>query len=166
MFLFANNFEMLLNHHVALRQHSWFCCKNYRFLSEISWKQSYNFCSYVIFCFTQTLSSSFLYTFPSLCGCNHLSELKSRDDIPLLLGGGFDGIYSYLPMQLTDWPPVEVPLLFIGVTHISFDKNQFWHSRKRSIVFKTAISALRRRYSINKDDISRKNFRRRKILSR
>jgi hypothetical protein len=81
--------------------------------------------TYVIFCFTQTLSSSFLYTFPSLCGCNHLSELKSRDDIPLLLGGGFDGIYSYLPMQLTDWPPVEVPLLFIGVTHISFDKNQF-----------------------------------------
>jgi hypothetical protein len=34
-----------------------------------------------------------------------------------------DGIY--LPAQLTDWPLFEVALLFIGLTHISVDKNQF-----------------------------------------
>jgi hypothetical protein len=27
-------------------------------------------------------------------------------------------------MRLTDWPLVEVALLLIGLTHISFDKNQ------------------------------------------
>jgi hypothetical protein len=32
---------------------------------------------------------------------------------------------SYLPMQLTDWPLVEAALLLIGLTQISFDKNQF-----------------------------------------
>jgi hypothetical protein len=36
---------------------------------------------------------------------------------------GLDGIY--LPMQLTDWPLVEVALLLIGLTHISFDKTSF-----------------------------------------
>ncbi len=35
-----------------------------------------------------------------------------------------DGIY-YLPAQLQDWPLAEVALLLIGLTHISFDKNQF-----------------------------------------
>jgi hypothetical protein len=28
-------------------------------------------------------------------------------------------------MQLTDWLRVELALLLIGLTHISFDKNQF-----------------------------------------
>ncbi len=51
------------------------------------------------------------------------TELKSRDDIPLLLGGkssfnGLDGL-------ATDWPLVEVALLLIGLTLFSFDKNQF-----------------------------------------
>ncbi len=55
------------------------------------------------------------------------TELKDRDDIPLLLEGkthfftGLDGIH--LHMQLTYWPLVEVALLLIGLTHISFDKN-------------------------------------------
>jgi hypothetical protein len=34
-----------------------------------------------------------------------------------------DGIY--LPMQLTDWLLVEVALLLIGLTQISFAKNWF-----------------------------------------
>jgi hypothetical protein len=34
-----------------------------------------------------------------------------------------DGIY--LHMQLTVWPLVEVALLLIRLTHISFDENQF-----------------------------------------
>jgi hypothetical protein len=36
---------------------------------------------------------------------------------------GLDGIY--LPKQFTDWPLVEVALVLIGLTHISFNKNQF-----------------------------------------
>jgi hypothetical protein len=49
-----------------------------------------------------------------------LTELKSRDDIPLLLEGkksfltALDGIN--LPTQLTDWPFVELALLLIGLT--------------------------------------------------
>jgi hypothetical protein len=56
-----------------------------------------------------------------------LLELKSRDNIPLFLGGkkqfqtGLDGIYTS-PMQVTDWPLVEVALLLIGLTHASFTK--------------------------------------------
>jgi hypothetical protein len=56
-------------------------------------------------------------------------ELRDRDDIPLLLEGkkwfetGLDGIY--LPMQLPDWLLVEVALLLIGLTKISFVKNWF-----------------------------------------
>ncbi len=46
---------------------------------------------------------------------------------------GLNGIY--LPMQLADWPIIEVAKAFIGLTHISLDRNQFWPSRKRSIVF-------------------------------
>jgi hypothetical protein len=34
-----------------------------------------------------------------------------------------------------------VALLLVGLTRISFDKTQFWPSRKRSIVFQTASSA-------------------------
>jgi hypothetical protein len=51
---------------------------------------------------------------------NLLTELKSRDDIPLLLEGkksfltALDGIY--LPGQLTDWPLVDLALLLIGLT--------------------------------------------------
>jgi len=41
-------------------------------------------------------------------------------------------------MQLTDWLLVEVALLLIGLTQISFAKNWFWPSRKRSAVFCTA----------------------------
>jgi hypothetical protein len=38
-------------------------------------------------------------------------------------------------MQLTVGPLVEVALLLIGLTHISFDKNQLGPFRKRSTVF-------------------------------
>jgi nitrate reductase NapE component len=32
----------------------------------------------------------------------------------------------YIPVQLTDWPLVEVALVgYFGLTHISFDQNQF-----------------------------------------
>ncbi len=34
-------------------------------------------------------------------------------------------------MQLTDWPFVEAALLLIGLTHISFDKNQFWFDKNQ-----------------------------------
>jgi hypothetical protein len=39
------------------------------------------------------------------------------------LATGLDGIY--LPMQLTDWLLVEVALLLIGLTYVTFVKNQF-----------------------------------------
>jgi hypothetical protein len=67
-----------------------------------------------------------------------ITEVKDRDDIPLLLKNkkefktGFDWIY--VPMQLTDWPLVEMALLLIGLTYL-FGKNQLWPSRERSIVF-------------------------------
>ncbi len=47
----------------------------------------------------------------------------------------FEWNLVYLPVQLTDWPFVDVALLLSGLTHISFEKKQFWPSRKRSIVF-------------------------------
>ncbi len=60
--------------------------------------------------------------------CTPLSELKDRDDIPLSLEGwqvvlNWCGWNLYLPKQLTDWSLIEVPLLLIGLTHISLDKN-------------------------------------------
>jgi hypothetical protein len=53
------------------------------------------------------------------------SGTRGRDEIPLSLEGktGLDGIY--LPKQLDDWPLVEVALLLIGLTHISFVKTGF-----------------------------------------
>jgi hypothetical protein len=55
--------------------------------------------------------------------------MKSRDDIPLLLVGksSFKLVLmeSTSPMQLNDWPLVEVALLLICLTHVFFDKNQF-----------------------------------------
>jgi hypothetical protein len=48
-----------------------------------------------------------------------------RDDIPILLEGGFNGIY--FPLQLTDWPLFEVVLLLIGRTKISVTKSSFNH---------------------------------------
>jgi hypothetical protein len=38
-------------------------------------------------------------------------------------GAQLDGIY--LSLELPDWPLVEVALLLIGLTHISFEENQF-----------------------------------------
>jgi hypothetical protein len=47
-----------------------------------------------------------------------------------IIGGGLKVVYTgldgfFLPMQLTDWPLVKVALLLIGLTLISFEKNQF-----------------------------------------
>jgi hypothetical protein len=56
-------------------------------------------------------------------------ELRDRDDIHYCwrekgsFKTGLDGIY--LPMQLAGWLLVEVALLLIGLTKISFVKNWF-----------------------------------------
>ncbi len=44
-----------------------------------------------------------------------------------------------LPPHSTHW--LVTRLSDVALTHISFDKNQLWPSRKRSIVFQTASSA-------------------------
>jgi hypothetical protein len=49
-------------------------------------------------------------------------------------------------MLLTYWQLVELALLLIGLTHISFDKNLFLPSWKRSTLFR--LQALRR-YDMN-----------------
>jgi hypothetical protein len=60
---------------------------------------------------------------------NPVSELRDRDDIPLLLEVKklfkLVWVESTFPMQLTDWLLVEVALLLIGLTQISFVKNWF-----------------------------------------
>jgi hypothetical protein len=46
------------------------------------------------------------------------------------MDSGSNGIY--LPMQLTDWLLVEVALLLVGLSKISFVKNWFRPSGKKS----------------------------------
>jgi hypothetical protein len=50
-------------------------------------------------------------------------------------------------MQITEWLLVELALLFIGLTQMSFAKNWFLTSRKRSIVFKTISFGLHEQQS-------------------
>ncbi len=53
----------------------------------------------------------------------------------------FLSVWNLPPLaKLTDCMLVEVALLLIGLTHISFDQNRFWPLRKRSIVLQTASS--------------------------
>jgi hypothetical protein len=52
-------------------------------------------------------------------------------------------------MQLTDWLLVEVALLLIGLTHISFDKNRFWPPTNKSLAFQTASSVYFRPLPLN-----------------
>jgi hypothetical protein len=54
-------------------------------------------------------------------------ELKDREDIPLLLEGVVLNWFGWnIPPHATHrWPLVEVALLLIGLTDISFDINQF-----------------------------------------
>jgi hypothetical protein len=66
------------------------------------------------------------------------TELKDRDDIPLLLEGkkcSFKLVWmeSTSPCNslIGQWPLVEVPLRLIDLSYISSDKNQFSPSRKR-----------------------------------
>jgi hypothetical protein len=74
------------------------------------------------------------------------TELKSRDDIPLLLGGKkyfklvLNGIY--LPMRLPDWLLVEVALLLIGLTKTSLTKSGFNHTFVRESLLTTTFASL------------------------
>ncbi len=72
----------------------------------------------------------------TLCLLAHLlpsSEVADRKGIPLQMGGQkcfesvLNGIYMYLPMQLTDWLLVEMKLLLIGTTQNSLTKTGFNH---------------------------------------
>ncbi len=47
----------------------------------------------------------------------------------LKVGLNSDLYRIYLPMQLTNWQLVEVAILLIGRTHISFEKNRFWRDQ-------------------------------------
>ncbi len=53
------------------------------------------------------------------------AQRQRQHGIPFLLEDktGLDGIY--LPLQFADWPLVDVVLLIIGLTQISFVKNWF-----------------------------------------